>query len=139
MDRVTSLDDYDGEESASVDVVYQSADAQMVLTYTYEEFVNSDENITAYEYETNDGTLLYFDHENVNVDEAQYAYSQVMANETMVTFNFANASIILVLSFLIMMLFAKQFTTYEKCWFLSIMILATIFSVLWDSLRRLTG
>lgn len=130
MDRVTSLDDYDGEESASVDVVYQSADAQMVLTYTYEEFVNSDENITAYEYETNDGTLLYFDHENVNVDEAQYAYSQVMANETMVTFNFANASIILVLSFLIMMLFAKQFTTYEKCWFLSIMILATIFSVL---------
>ena len=130
MDRVTSLDDYDGEESASVDVVYQSADAQMVLTYTYEKFVNSDENITAYEYETNDGTLLYFDHENVNVDEAQYAYSQVMANETMVTFNFANASIILVLSFLIMMLFAKQFTTYEKCWFLSIMILATIFSVL---------
>ena len=130
MDRVTSLDDYDGEESASVDVVYQSADAQMVLTYTYEEFVNSDENITAYEYETNDGTLLYFDYENVNVDEAQYAYSQVMANETMVTFNFANASIILVLSFLIMMLFAKQFTTYEKCWFLSIMILATIFSVL---------
>lgn len=130
MDRVTSLDDYNGEESASVDVVYQSADAQMVLTYTYEEFVNSDENITAYEYETNDGTLLYFDHENVNVDEAQYAYSQVMANETMVTFNFANASIILVLSFLIMMLFAKQFTTYEKCWFLSIMILATIFSVL---------
>lgn len=130
MDRVTSLDDYDGEESASVDVVYQSADAQMVLTYTYEEFVNSDENITAYEYETNDGTLLYFDHENVNVDEAQYAYSQVMANETMVIFNFANASIILVLSFLIMMLFAKQFTTYEKCWFLSIMILATIFSVL---------
>ena len=130
MDRVTSLDDYDGEESASVDVVYQSADAQMVLTYTYEEFVNSDENITAYEYETNDGTLLYFDYENVNVDEAQYAYSQVMANETMVIFNFANASIILVLSFLIMMLFAKQFTTYEKCWFLSIMILATIFSVL---------
>ena len=130
MDRVTSLDDYNGEESASVDVVYQSADAQMVLTYTYEEFVNSDENITAYEYETNDGTLLYFDYENVNVDEAQYAYSQVMANETMVTFNFANASIILVLSFLIMMLFAKQFTTYEKCWFLSIMILATIFSVL---------
>ena len=130
MDRVTSLDDYNGEESASVDVVYQSADAQMVLTYTYEEFVNSDENITAYEYETNDGTLLYFDYENVNVDEAQYAYSQVMANETMVIFNFANASIILVLSFLIMMLFAKQFTTYEKCWFLSIMILATIFSVL---------
>ncbi len=130
MQRVTSLDDYDGEEMASVDVVYENADAQMVLTYSYEEFANSDETIMAYEYETNDGTLLYFDHQDVTVDEAQYAYSQIMANDTLAIFNFANASIILALSFLIMMLFAKQFTTYEKCWFLSIMILATIFSVL---------
>ncbi|MFR9119300.1 MAG: hypothetical protein ACLVJX_10605 [Merdibacter sp.] len=41
--------------------------------------------------------------------------------------NFANASRILVLSLLIMMLFARQFTTYEKSWFMSIMVLATIF------------
>lgn len=130
MERITSLEDYDGEESASVDVVYQAGDAKMILTYTYEEFANSDEVISAYEYAASDGTLLYFDHQDISANEVQYAYSQVMANDSMAIFNFANASIILVLSFLIMMLFAKQFTTYEKCWFLSIMILATIFSVL---------
>ena len=53
-----------------------------------------------------------------------------MANQTMPIFNFANASLILVLSLLIMMLFSRQFTTYEKSWFMSIMVLATIFSVL---------
>ena len=53
-----------------------------------------------------------------------------MANQMMPVFNFANASLILVLSLLIMMLFSRQFTTYEKSWFMSIMVLATIFSVL---------
>lgn len=53
-----------------------------------------------------------------------------MANQSMAIFNFANASVILALSLLIMTLFARQFTTYEKSWFMSIMVLATIFSVL---------
>ena len=53
-----------------------------------------------------------------------------MADQMMPVFNFANASLILVLSLLIMMLFSRQFTTYEKSWFMSIMVLATIFSVL---------
>ena len=51
------------------------------------------------------------------------------ANELASLFNFGIASLILMLSILIMMLFAKQFTTYEKSWFISIMVLATIFSV----------
>ncbi|MGN1275918.1 MAG: nicotinamide riboside transporter PnuC, partial [Floccifex sp.] len=40
------------------------------------------------------------------------------------------STLILFISVLIMFLFAKQFTTYEKIWFLSIMVLATIFSVI---------
>ena len=62
--------------------------------------------------------------------QAQQKYQEIMANQTMPIFNFANASLILVLSLLIMMLFSRQFTTYEKSWFMSIMVLATIFSVL---------
>lgn len=62
--------------------------------------------------------------------QAQQEYQEIMANQTMPIFNFANASLILVLSLLIMMLFSRQFTTYEKSWFMSIMVLATIFSVL---------
>lgn len=131
MERDTSIEDYDGEENAMVDVVYRNGDKELVITYAYEDYENLDQDIiTAYEFTSANGTKLYFDHQDVTHEQAQYAYAQIMANQTMAIFNFANASVILILSFLIMMLFAKQFTTYEKSWFLSIMILATIFSVL---------
>lgn len=131
MQRDFSMEDYDGEEDTVCDVTYRSGDKELVVTYSYEEYEQLDnESITAYEFEAADGTQLYFDHQDVTQAEAQHAYEQIMANESMPVFNFANASMILVLSLLIMMLFARQFTTYEKSWFMSIMVLATIFSVL---------
>lgn len=131
MQRDTSVEDYDGEEDTVCDVIYRSGDKELIVTYTYEEYEQLDSNsITAYEFEGANGTYLYFDHQDVTQEQAQFAYAQTMANQSMPIFNFANASLILVLSLLIMTLFAKQFTTYEKSWFLSIMVLATIFSVL---------
>lgn len=131
MQRDTSVEDYDGEEDTVCDVIYRSGDKELIVTYTYEEYEQLDsDSITAYEFEGANGTYLYFDHQDVTQEQAQYAYAQTMANQSMPIFNFANASLILVLSLLIMTLFAKQFTTYEKSWFLSIMVLATIFSVL---------
>ena len=131
MQRDFSMEDYDGEEDTVCDVTYRSGDKELVVTYSYEEYEQLDnESITAYEFEAADGTQLYFDHQDVTQAEAQHAYEQIMANESMPVFNFANASMILVLSLLIMMLFARQFTTYEKSWFMSIMVLATIFSVM---------
>ena len=131
MTRDTELEDYDGEENAMCDVTYRNGDKELVITLPYEEYEQLDsETITAYEFESANGTKLYFDHEDVSQQEAQYSYEQTMANQSMPIFNFANASIILVLSLLIMMLFSRQFTTYEKSWFMSIMVLATIFSVL---------
>ena len=130
MQRDFSMEDYDGEEDTVCDVTYRSGDKELVVTYSYEEYEQLDnESITAYEFEAEDGTQLYFDHQDVTQAEAQHAYEQIMANESMPVFNFANASMILVLSLLIMMLFARQFT-YEKSWFMSIMVLATIFSVM---------
>ena len=131
MQRDFSAEDYDGEEDTVCDVIYRNGDKELIVTYSYEEYEQlDDDSITAYEFEAEDGTRLYFDHQDVSQAEAQNAYAQIMANESMPVFNFANASMILVLSLLIMMLFARQFTTYEKSWFMSIMVLATIFSVL---------
>lgn len=131
MQRDTSLEDYDGEENSVCDVTYRNQDKELVVTYSYEEYEKLNSNtITAYEFEGAKGTNLYFDHKDVTQQEAQYAYEQLMANQSMAIFNFANASVILALSLLIMTLFARQFTTYEKSWFMSIMVLATIFSVL---------
>ena len=131
MQRDFSAEDYDGEEDTVCDVIYRNGDKELIVTYSYEEYEQLDaDSITAYEFEAEDGIRLYFDHQDVSQAEAQNAYAQIMANDSMPVFNFANASMILVLSLLIMMLFARQFTTYEKSWFMSIMVLATIFSVL---------
>ena len=129
MTRDTDLEDY-SEDNTICDVTYTNGDKQLIVSYSYEDYVKlDDKTITAYEYETKNGTKLYFDHQNINNQEVQYAYKQVRANELASLFNFGIASLILMLSILIMMLFAKQFTTYEKSWFISIMVLATIFSV----------
>ena len=129
MTRDTDLEDY-SEYNTICDVTYINGDKQLIVSYSYEDYVKlDDKTITAYEYETKNGTKLYFDHQNINDQEIQYAYKQVRANELASLFNFGIASLILMLSILIMMLFAKQFTTYEKSWFISIMVLATIFSV----------
>ena len=129
MTRDTDLEDY-SEDNTICDVTYTNGDKQLIVSYSYEDYVKLDDKIiTAYEYETKNGTKLYFDHQNINDQEVQYAYKQVRANELASLFNFGIASLILMLSILIMMLFAKQFTTYEKSWFISIMVLATIFSV----------
>lgn len=131
MTRDFEMEDYDDEENAMCDVTYRAGDKELVVTYTYEEYENLDaKTITGYEFETSDGTKLYFDHQDVSQAQAQEEYQKIMADQMMPVFNFANASLILVLSLLIMMLFSRQFTTYEKSWFMSIMVLATIFSVL---------
>lgn len=131
MTRDFEMEDYDGEENVMCDVTYRAGDKELVVTYTYEEYENLDaKTITGYEFETSDGTKLYFDHQDVSQAQAQEEYQGIMADQMMPVFNFANASLILVLSLLIMMLFSRQFTTYEKSWFMSIMVLATIFSVL---------
>ena len=130
MTRDRELEDY-SEDNTVCDVTYISGDKQLVVSYSYEDYVQlEDDSITAYEYETDNGTKLYFDHQNITDQEIQHSYGQVKANELAPVFNFGIASFILMISVLIMTLFAKQFTTYEKSWFLSIMVLATIISVI---------
>ena len=129
MIRDEDEEDYD-EDSTMCDVTYRNGDKKLVVSYPYEDYVELDENtIVAYEYETQNGTKLYFDHQDMSKTEAQYTYKQVMAEQTMPIFNFGTSSFILLLSVAMMLLFSKQFTTYEKSWFMTIMVLATIFSV----------
>lgn len=129
MVRDEDAEDYDSD-STICDVVYRNGDQKLVVSYSYEEYEKLDKNtIVAYEYETANRTKLYFDHNDLSQQEVQYTYKQVMAEKTMPIFNLGTSTFILALSLAIMMLFSKQFTTYEKSWFMTIMVLATIFSV----------
>ncbi|HIU13998.1 MAG TPA: nicotinamide mononucleotide transporter [Candidatus Fimiplasma intestinipullorum] len=130
MTRDEEMEDY-SEDNTICDVTYRNGDAELVVSYSYDDYMNLEEDtITAYEYENDQGMKLYFNHQDVTDAEIQYSYQQTRANELTSLFNFGMASFILMISVLIMTLFARQFTTYEKGWFLSIMVLATIISVL---------
>lgn len=119
------------EDYTVCDVEYTNGNQSMVISYSYEDYLQLDANtIDAYVFESENGTKLYFDHKDVSEQEIQEVYKQKMANDTMAIFNLGTSTLILFISVLIMFLFAKQFTTYEKVWFLSIMVLATIFSVI---------
>ena len=130
MQRLTDLEDYD-ENCSICDVTYASGDKTMIISYSYDEYVNLNQNsITAFQYQTGNGVDLFFDHQNVSQKELQQTYKQVMANSTMPMFNCGNALLILLASLAVVLLFSTVFTTYEKVWFMSIMVLATIFAII---------
>ena len=131
MVRDAEEEDYD-EDSTLCDVIYKNDDAQMIVTYPYEEYVELDEEdiIDAYAYKTSNDTLLYFSEMNPSAESIQKTYSNIMAENMASTFNLAISLFILALSLCVVLFFGKFFTTYEKSWFTSIMVLATIVSVI---------
>lgn len=130
MTRDTELEDY-SEDNSVCDVVFVSGEDSLTVTMSYEDYLEYEtESITAYGYETENGTRLFFDHNDPGQTEITAAYKQAMADQTMGIFNLGSSLLVLGISIAIVMLFSTFFTTYEKCWFLSIMVLATIFALL---------
>ncbi|MCF0114391.1 MAG: nicotinamide mononucleotide transporter [Erysipelotrichaceae bacterium] len=130
MERNRDEEEYDDTYTVC-DVIYENEEDTFIKTYTYEEYeVLEDDSITAHVYQAEDGTKVFFDHEETDTVKIQEAYKQIKANDSTGVFNLGISLIILVISLAIVFLFSTFFTTYEKCWFLSIMVLATIFAVL---------
>ncbi|MBQ9154353.1 MAG: nicotinamide mononucleotide transporter [Solobacterium sp.] len=122
-------DDYDCDEDSKVcEIIYENEDGRLILSRPHED--SAEERINAYAYSTQEGTILYFDHMNPDAREIRTAYRQIMAEQLMPRFNTANALAVLAAGFAVMLLFGAFFTAYEKCWFLSIMTLAVIISVI---------
>lgn len=130
MTRDESYEDYD-ESSTVCDVVFVNDDKKLIVSFPYEEYEKlTIDTIEAYEFATKDGDSLIFDHINPGKFEISNTYKALQAEKLMPIYNLANSLLILFLSLLIVMMFSKFFTTYEKLWFLTIMILATIFAVI---------
>ena len=130
MIRDESIEDYD-EDYTVCDVVYVNGEDSLTISYSYEEYVELDQtSITAYGYQAQDGTRLFFTNSNPSEKEIADTYRHKMAEMMMPAFNLGNALIILFLSVFIMTAFSQFFTTYEKVWFITIMVLATIAAVI---------
>ncbi|MCR5067130.1 MAG: nicotinamide riboside transporter PnuC [Erysipelotrichaceae bacterium] len=141
MVRDRSLEDYD-ENCSVCDVTYVDSGRTMTVSYSYEEYLRlENDDITAYEFICADDSHLFFDHQQPSESEIKHAYRQLMANETMPLFNLASSLAILAVSVAVMLLWGSFFSSYEKIWFLSIMVLATIFSVIFpeESVNGVNG
>ncbi|MBR4461477.1 MAG: nicotinamide mononucleotide transporter [Erysipelotrichaceae bacterium] len=130
MERQFEEEDYD-EDSTVCDVLYTKDDLQLIVSYPYEDYIRLEtEEIDAYEYVTDNGIHLCFDHQDPAYGEIIGTYKQVITEKETMRFNAATSYLILAVSLLIVLLFSGFFTLYEKCWFMGIMLLATVFAIL---------
>ena len=81
MDRDKDEEDYDSDNKVC-DVIYRKGDQKLVVSYDYEDYVKLNKNsIKAYEFKTENGQNLYFDHKDVSHQEASHTYKEMMAEK----------------------------------------------------------
>ena len=115
MIRDESEEDYD-EDYTVCDVIYVNGEDSLTISYSYEEYVELDQDrITAYGYQAQDGTRMFFTHENPGSEELAATYRQYQADKMMPVFNLGNALIILFLSVFIMTSFSTSSQPMRRC------------------------
>ena len=121
------------EDETVCPVAYASADGayECVVNYRFEEWESLPENHgfdgTVYFFE--DGRYAAFDHA-ASEEEIAAALRDLNADESREALGAALALALMAVSLLVMAVWGRFFTDYEQIWFLSIMILAGIISIL---------
>ena len=131
--RTTTAEEEDYSEDDTVCAVeYEAYDGKYTCTvnYTYEQWQELDGNtIIGYVYELDDGHFVAFDHEATEDDIAKAA-KDIYADEQSPYFNASIAIILLAAGLAVITFWAKFFTLYEKVWFMTILVLACVVSIL---------
>ncbi|MGN1419412.1 MAG: nicotinamide riboside transporter PnuC [Acutalibacteraceae bacterium] len=131
--RTTTAEEegYD-DDSTVCDVEYETADGKysMIVSYTYEQWetLSSDE-VEGYIYQAEDGSAVAFT-QKASESEITAAVKNARADTNSDVFAIAIAVGLMAIGFFVMTVWDKFFTTYEKVWFLSILVLASVFSIL---------
>ncbi|MCR4594653.1 MAG: nicotinamide riboside transporter PnuC [Clostridiales bacterium] len=132
--RQTTADEegYD-DDSTKCEVEYANADKSvfMVVTYTYEDWQKlGDETETiGYLYANSDGFEVASP-QKMSVKDIQPVARDSLFNENSGSFGIAIACGLMAIAFFIMTIWNNFFSAYEKCWFLSIIVLASVISLI---------
>ena len=144
FERVTDAGEEGYEDETVCPVEFANADgsATMSVEYSYEEWEELPAGVTAegYVYEAEDGSKLAFPRE-ADVNDFAAVIRAQRADETNNVFGIALAFLFIGIGLFIMTAYAKRFTAYEQIWFVSIMILAAVFSLIFpeDSANGING
>ena len=131
--RTTEALEEEYEDETVCPVEYESADGEYLCTvnYSFEEWeaLPSGHELDGKVYLLSDGRYAAFSHE---ADQAQIdaAIHDMNADLNRAELGTALALGLMAVSLLVMVFFGKYFTDYEQIWFLSIMILAAVISIL---------
>lgn len=139
-------EEYSEEENTLCPVDFVTADNRYAatITLTYEEWEALDDSmeVTGYLFleEGGEGYLL-FTHADVSEAEIRSAVKDQRADDMNALFSAAITLAILGVSIAVILFFGKHFTLYEKTWFLSIMVLASLFAILFpeESCNGISG
>ena len=136
MIRLTTPEEeeYTAEEYTLCPVEFESEDGlyHSIITFTYEEWeaLGDATEIEGYLYREAEGERYVILHKEGTDAEIRKAVKDVMADEANYTFIVALAFALVAIAIGIMYFFGKHFTLYEKAWFLGIMILSAIISII---------
>ena len=122
------------EDSTKCEVEYVNADESlsMVITYSYEEWEKLPEGseITGYVFVNDDGFELPLPSMDNDASQIKKATRDAAFNENSSVFGIAMACGLSAIGFFIMLVWDRFFSTYEKIWFISVLVLASVFSLI---------
>ncbi len=136
MIRLTTPDEeeYSEEEYTLCPVEFESEDGEYsaVITFTIDEWLELGDatEIEGYLYSEIGGDRYVVLHKEGTDAEIRAAFKNVSADEASYTFIIALAIALVAIAVGIMYFFGQHFTLYEKTWFLGIMILSAVISII---------
>jgi len=126
---ITDLTQYEYEDSKVCPVTYSYDGVSIVVNYSSKDFNNLKTNkIIGYKFQTTSGLYLAFNTDNPSLEQIKEATIDALSYKIVPLFNLGISLIIIAISIFIIFFFSKAFNKYEKIWFITIMILASIFS-----------
>ncbi len=128
-------EEYDPEADTRCPVEFVSADGEYsaIITLTIDEWVALGDatEIEGHLYrESGSDRYVILYHNDASLSEIKAAVKNVYADEANYIFIVALAIVLVSIAVGIMLFFGKHFTLYEKVWFLGIMILSAIISII---------
>ncbi len=131
-ERVLSFDgttvEYD-EDTGILRAVYQKDGFSFEAEFAAESGDEAPNSVVCYVYASEDGSTLYFQNEPTRSDLIR-AVRDENADAASLIFGVALAVGFFAIALAVVLFFGKFFSAYEKIWFLSVSVLASLFSVL---------
>lgn len=131
VDEEALEEDYSDNKVCDVEFFTADGEYSCIVSMSPEEFeeLEAGAEVTGYIYKNAEGEALAFSFEPTAKDINKAARDK-NAGENSMSFGIGMACLLVAAGLVVMVFFDKHFTAYEQIWFISILVLAAVFSLL---------